>query len=74
MDNQQPAVAGQHKFLLGNHHHPEGFRKFFIIRTVFFVFILRDKYVGQGMAALELEQTLKIMGLIALDAKPFHHM
>ncbi len=30
--------------------------------------------MGQVMAALQLEQPLKIMGLISLNADPFHHM
>ena len=74
MDCQKPAAGIQSIIPLGNYHNPKCAGKILIIRTVFFIFYLRDKYMSQLVVFLKLQQPFKIVGLISFNAKPFHHV
>ena len=74
MYHKQFALAVQIKLLFRDHNDPESVRHFFIICRVLNIFRLSNKNMGQMMAVLQLQQSLEVVGLISLDAKPFHQI
>ena len=73
-DYKQPAVFALHIIFFGKQNYPDGFGKLLIISRIFFILGLGDKHMGQCVAALQLKQSVKIVRLISLNAKSFHHM
>ena len=60
----------QDKIFFGNRDHLDLIRYLFIITAIFFVLGLCNKYMCKRMVFLQLEQPVKIMSLIPLNAKP----
>ena len=72
MYDQQPAFEAEIVFPLRNHNDPDGVCQILIIGRVFQIFRLGDEYMGQLVAALHFEQTIKVMHLVTFYAKPMH--
>ena len=72
MYDQQPAFAVQVKLPLCDDNDPEGLCQVLVIRWVLRIFRLRDEYMGQMVAALHSDQTLKIMHLVPFYTKSLH--
>ena len=73
-DHQKPAVVGHYIISFCNDNHPKCSGELFIIRTIFFIFCLRDENVSQHMVFQQFEQPFKIMSLITFYTKSFDHM
>ena len=74
VDDKQTASAVQDKLSVRNHNNPDRLGQLLIIGPVLLIFRLGDKHMGQGMAALQLEEALKIVGLIPLNIKSLHQV
>ena len=74
MYDEQPAVAGQGELPLRDEDHADGGRQVLIVGPVLLIPALGDEHVGERIAALELEETLEVMGLIPPDAQPLHQV
>ena len=48
--------------------------RLFIKRGILLIFGLRNKNMRQIMVFQQLEQPVKIVGLVSFNAKSFHHM
>ena len=69
MYNKQPAFFAQSEISFRNHDDTERIRQFLVIFPVLIIFRLGNEYMCQLVAALQFEQSLKIMRLISLDSK-----
>ena len=74
MDQEQVALAVQHKLLFRDHDNLECRRQLLVIRPVFLVFRLGDEHVGQVVVPLQFEQSIKIVGLVSRDAQSLHQI
>ena len=73
-DHPEPAVPAQNKITLRNHNHPQGVCQLLVVIAVLFVLCLCDENMGQMVAGLQLQQPVKIVGLISFYAQPLHHV
>ena len=74
VDQEQVALAVQHKLFFRDHDNLERHRQLLVIRPVFLVFRLGDEHVGQLVVPLQFEQSLKIVGLVSRDAQSLHQI
>ena len=74
MYDEQTAFAGQGELPFRDYHNPEGARQLFVVVWVLLILSLGDEHMGQRLTALQFEQALKVMDLIALDAQTLHQV
>ncbi len=74
MYHKQTAFSAQREIPLCDHDNTERIRQLLVILPVLIILRLGNEHMGQLVAAPQFEQSLKIMRLVSLDAKPMHQI
>ena len=74
MYDHQAAAVLQIKLPLRDYHNPERLRQLLIVGCVLLILCLCDEHMGQRIGALQFEEAIKIMRLVALDAETLHQI